>query len=92
MRTLVESTFADEIYEIAFAINQDLPAGPGCGTSVCRLAVLDSQITAAASKNPMRPKAAKAMRASMRIGIGVRLWIIVERGYPQHGDYGHRWQ
>jgi hypothetical protein len=34
----------------------------------------------------MKPKAARAMRASMRIGIGVRLGIIVEREYRAHGD------
>ena len=75
------------------AVNQaaELPAGLcfECSAAV-RLAVLDSQITAAASKNPMRPKAARAMRASMRIGIGVRLWIIVEWVYREHGDFGHR--
>ena len=54
------------------AVNQaaDLPTGlwPDCRASA-RLAVLDSQITAAASRKPMIPKTARAMRASISIGI-----------------------
>jgi len=64
-----------------------LPTGlwPDCRASA-RLAVLDSQITAAASRKPMIPKTARAMRASMSIGIGVCLWTILERAYREHGD------
>ena len=74
---------------MALAVNQaaDLPAGLCLERSaVARLAVRDSQITAAASRKPMMPKAARAMRAGISIGIGVCLWIILERAYREHGD------